>query len=111
MSELHHDPLATVATGMRGAAVSFRRPIAVITVLFALAGLTGVAAAGLAAAIPPAPPPITKMPTGRTTRCTMPGPGWSLWGIHTPNAPPLRGMQYLVTSWGIPCREAVTLVR
>lgn len=41
----------------------------------------------------------------------MSGPAWSAWGIHTPNAPPRRGNQYLVNSWGIPCAQAKALLR
>ena len=89
--------------------MSVRRPIVVMAVTLALADLTGVAGAGLVAT-PPAPS-IPQMPTGPRTRCAMTGPAWSVWGVHTPNAPPRRGRQYLVTSWGIPCHQATTLVR
>ena len=41
----------------------------------------------------------------------MTGPAWSLWGVHTPNAPPRRGIQYQVNAWGIPCSNAKALVR
>jgi hypothetical protein len=62
---------------------------------------------------PPQPPPpaIPPMPKGPTTRCTTTGPAWALWGIHTPNSPPLRGNRYLVQAWGIPCSKAKVLVR
>jgi hypothetical protein len=40
----------------------------------------------------------------------MTGPGWALWGIHDPAAPPRRGNQYHVTAWGITCSKAKDLV-
>ena len=50
------------------------------------------------------------MPKGPTSYCTMTGPAWALWGVHTPNAPPLRGTKYRVTAWGITCSKAKVLL-
>jgi hypothetical protein len=82
-------------------------------VVLALAGLAGVAGASPATSPPPLPPgsSIPQMPKGSQTRCTMSGPAWAEWGIHTPNAPPRRGNRYLVTAWGIPCSQAMARVR
>ena len=90
--------------------MAVERTSIVVSVVFlclvALAELPGVAHA----ANPPGPS-FPQMPKGHSTRCTMSGPAWSAWGIHTPNAPPRRGTQYLVTSWGIPCGQAKALLR
>ena len=82
-------------------------------VLLTLAGLSGFAEAALTTSPPPLPPvsSIPAMPKGSQTRCTMTGPAWTEWGIHTPNAPPRKGNKYLVTAWGIPCSQAMALVR
>lgn len=90
-----------------------RASILVVVLSLALAEMAGFAVAGSATTPPPpAPPPvIPKMPKGSQTRCTTTGPAWSLWGVHTPNAPPRHGNKYLVTAWGIPCIQARTLVR
>jgi hypothetical protein len=84
-----------------------RLTVPVMMFVLAMALVDGVPAA----LKPPPPPPITAMPTGPTTRCTMTGPAWVVWGVHTPNAPPSRGKRYQVTSWGIPCSKATVLVR
>jgi len=62
---------------------------------------------------PPLPPPptIPTMPAGKQTTCRTTGPAWATWGIHTPNAPPRRGKNYLVKAWGIPCSEAKALLK
>jgi hypothetical protein len=41
----------------------------------------------------------------------MTGPAWTLYGVHTPNGPPLRGSRYLVHAWGITCAKAATILR
>ena len=41
----------------------------------------------------------------------MKGPRWVLYGVHTPNGPPLRGDRYLVQAWGLTCSRAVELLR
>ena len=98
----------------RDVTVAVERTSIVVSVVFlclvALAELAGVAHAERPAANPPGPS-FPQMPKGHSTRCTMSGPAWSAWGIHTPNAPPRRGTQYLVTSWGIPCGQAKALLR
>jgi hypothetical protein len=70
-----------------------------------------VGATPLAVPKPPPPSSIPPMPKGPTTRCTMTGPAWAAYGIHTPNSPPRRGNQYQVTAWGIPCSKAKGLLR
>ena len=71
----------------------------------------GVVTASVPAATPPPPPPITTMPAGKQTTCTTTGPIWVAYGIHTPNAPPLRGNKYLVKAWGISCIKAKALLK
>jgi hypothetical protein len=60
--------------------------------------------------LPPPPTGIPTMPKRPTTYCTMTGPAFALWGVHTPNAPPGRGNKYRVTAWGITCSKAKSLV-
>ena len=89
-----------------------RRTSIVLSVcLLALAALMSFAGAAAATSPPVPPTTIPQMPQGRQTTCTMTGPAWTEWGIHTPNAPPRRGNRYAVTAWGIPCGKAVALVR
>jgi hypothetical protein len=71
----------------------------------------GVVTAPVPAATPPPPPTITTMPAGKQTTCTTTGPIWVAYGIHTPNAPPLRGSKYLVKAWGISCSKAKALLK
>jgi hypothetical protein len=79
--------------------------------LLALAALMSFAGAAGATSPPPVPPSIPEMPQGSQTRCTMTGPAWTEWGIHTPDAPPRRCNKYLVTAWGISCGKAMAMVR
>ena len=88
----------------------FKGTVTLVAAILMLAWAVGSTGAQPAATPPPPPPAIPTMPAGPTTRCTMTGPAWALWGIHTPNAPPLRGTRYQVTAWGITCRKAKGLV-
>jgi hypothetical protein len=60
---------------------------------------------------PPKPPPIGELPKGPRTTCTMKGPGWILYGVHTPNGPPRHGDRYAVHAWGITCLKARVLLK
>lgn len=107
--------IRSAALRQRGVwAVAIERTSIVVSVvvlcLVVLAGPAGVAHADTPRANPPVPS-VPQMPKGSSTRCTMSGPAWSAWGIHTPDAPPRRGNRYLVTSWGIPCGQAKALLR
>src|SRR3954470_20499737 len=64
-----------------------------------------------AAPPPPSPPGIPPMPSGPQQHCKTTGPAWVAYGIHTPNAPPIRGNQYRVTAWGITCAKTTQLLR
>jgi hypothetical protein len=86
------------------------------TVTLAIVALLGLAvvagsAGATAATEPPPPPGIPTMPKGHQTSCTMTGPAWAAYGVHTPNAAPRRGNHYLVHAWGIPCSTAMNLLR
>lgn len=80
-------------------------------------GIVAVALLAPAAVHATSPPPPLPMPTsigelpkGRQTTCTMKGPSWVLYGVHTPNGPPRRGDRYLVHAWGITCGKARLLL-
>lgn len=86
----------------------------VLALIVLAVGLVGGAAQARGAARPLAvtpPPGIPPMPKGPQTSCTMTGPAWVAYGVHTPNAPPRRGNRYLVHAWGISCGRAKQLLR
>lgn len=88
-----------------------RGTVAFFAALLVVAFAAGWTSAQPTAMPPPLPPPtIPAMPKGPRTTCTMSGPAWAVWGVHTPNAPPWRGSQYRVTAWGITCSKAKGLV-
>jgi hypothetical protein len=107
--------LRCASTGRRGAVIAVRKTAVQLAVLFALVvGVAGgLVATSHATTPPPLPPPgyDPTLPKGPHTSCTMTGPAWAEWGIHTPNAPPGRGNRYRVLAWGVPCSQVTVLLR
>ena len=87
-----------------------RLVVVLALVLEVAIGSVPVAPASNPPLLPPLLPQPPSVPKGPPTRCRVTGPGWAIWGVHTPNGPPRRGNQYLVNAWGIPCSKARTLV-